>query len=124
VNGGATANPAINALVQVAGVFRPEVPIAQFCNGGTIPAGAFTHCAVPLSALQAANVTFERFALKEARGLTLPTVYFDQIAIVPGGTVTPPPPAIQSFTASAASIVASESVWRSPTAPARARRGP
>jgi hypothetical protein len=86
VHGGTSANPAIVAVAQINwignGPWGPEVNIAPYCAGGAIPAGAFTHCKVPLSALSVANMTFQRIALKEAAGLTLPRMYVDDIAVV------------------------------------------
>jgi hypothetical protein len=102
VNGGTTANPAIAAVGQMVlnGTWGPEVNISPYC-AGAIPAGAFTHCKVPLSVLQVTS-TFQRIALKEVGGLTLPRMYFDEIAVVPGL------PSIQSFTASPATIGAGQ----------------
>jgi chitinase len=84
VNGGTSANQAIAAVGQITlnGAWGPEVNIAPYCAGGGIPAGAFTHCKVPLSVLQVANTTFQRIALKEVGGLTLPRMYFDAISVV------------------------------------------
>jgi hypothetical protein len=84
VNGGTTANPAITAVAQIdavnGGPWGPAVAIQPYCAGG-IPAGAFAHCKVPLSALQVSDKKFQRIALEEAGGKTLPRMYFDQIAI-------------------------------------------
>src|SRR5216684_4887562 len=84
VHGGTAANPAIAATAEIVvnGPWGPEVNIAPYCAGGAIPAGAFTHCKVPLSALSVANMTFQRIALKEAAGLTPPRMYLDEIAVV------------------------------------------
>ncbi|HEY6910633.1 MAG TPA: hypothetical protein VI356_14745 [Myxococcales bacterium] len=102
VNGGSNVAPSINAIVQTAGVWGPEVGVSRFCAGGVIPTNAFTHCSVPLAALQAAGTTFDRVALKEALGKTLAKMEVDEIVILPEAAA----PVIQAFAANPASITA------------------
>lgn len=101
VNGGASANPAVGAYVSVSGVQKPRVAIAPYCDGGAIPANAWTRCHVPLSALGAANATLDGVVLQEAAGTSHPTMYFDQIQLSPA---LPPAPSGVVATATATSV--------------------
>ena len=86
VNGGATAGVALNAKVTIGGVEQAAAGVGPYCAGNSIPANAWTHCLIPLSALGAANTTIDGVILQEAAGLSLPTLYVDALQISPAVT--------------------------------------
>lgn len=81
VNGGATSGPVLAAYATVAGVQKPMVKFASYCDGGSIPAYAWTRCRIPLSALGAAGARLDGIVLKEYAGRTLPRLYLDAIRL-------------------------------------------
>ncbi|MFP2907859.1 glycosyl hydrolase family 18 protein [Pyxidicoccus sp. 3LFB2] len=91
VHGGVTANPALTAYATVANQKRATVPVNGYCDGGTIKAGAWTRCRVPLSALGVTNVTLDGIAIQEGAGRTLPVMTFDNLRL--GTSVAAPPAA-------------------------------
>jgi chitinase len=88
VHGGVTANPALSAYATVATQARPLVGLNPYCDGGTIKAGAWTRCRVPLSALGVTNVTLDGIVLQEGAGRTLPVMSFDELRL--GSSVAAP----------------------------------
>ncbi|WP_407692892.1 glycosyl hydrolase family 18 protein [Pyxidicoccus xibeiensis] len=123
VHGGVTANPTLTAYASVANQARPTVGVNRYCDGGTIKAGAWTRCRVPLSALGAANVTLDGIVLMEGAGRTLPVVYFDNLRLGAAATA-PSVPAGLTATPSAVDVALSWNtvtgatgyhVYRSPT---------
>src|SRR5262249_4748879 len=80
VNGGTTAGKQLRITATIGGREQLKPALAQYCTGGTIPANAWTHCRVPLTALGAANTTIDGFWIQEGSGLTLSRTYFDAIS--------------------------------------------
>ncbi|HYD42928.1 MAG TPA: fibronectin type III domain-containing protein [Anaeromyxobacter sp.] len=97
VNGGAVAGNDLLVYVSQAGQSLPGVLLAQHCEGRTIPAGAWTRCSVPMSALAPAGTAIDGVGLRETAGVARATMYVDDIALGPstggGGTTSPTLPA-------------------------------
>lgn len=91
VNGGGTAIKLRLGLVR-SGTSLTRVDLAPYCSGGTIPANGWTTCTVPLSAL-GAPISFDGVVIQEAQGTWHPTVYFDELALVPSAPTPTPAPA-------------------------------
>ncbi|MBI5494518.1 MAG: hypothetical protein HY904_05780 [Deltaproteobacteria bacterium] len=89
VNGGNTSNPALYAYVIRNGAVGPPVAVGPYCDGGRIPARAWTTCRVPLSALGATGGTLDGIELQEGAGRVLPTLYVDSLVL--SGAVAPAP---------------------------------
>ncbi|NMO19081.1 chitinase [Pyxidicoccus fallax] len=89
VHGGATADPALAAYATVAGKARPTVKVNTYCDGGSIKAGAWTRCRVPLSALGVVNVTMDGIVLQEGAGRSLPVMYFDNVRLLASAVTAP-----------------------------------
>src|SRR4051812_13733819 len=102
VDGGATANPAVNAFATVRGVHGPGVAIGRFCTGGAIPSSNWTRCRVPLSSLGAANTVIDGIILQEGAGRSLPAMYFDNL----GFTTDAPPPVAVAVSPKTVSVTA------------------
>ena len=88
-DGGVTAGAALNAAVTIGGVVQPTTRVGPYCDAKTIPAGAWTHCRIPLAVLGAANATVDGIILQEATGLSLPTLFVDTIQLSTTTTTTP-----------------------------------
>jgi fibronectin type 3 domain-containing protein len=96
VNGGAVAGNDLLVFVSQAGQSLPGVLLAQHCAGKVIPAGAWTRCSVPMSALAPAGGAIDGVGLRETFGVARSTMYFDDIAVgaaTGGGTPSPTIPA-------------------------------
>ncbi|WP_240359047.1 glycosyl hydrolase family 18 protein [Pyxidicoccus trucidator] len=102
VHGGVTANPALTAYATVATQARPTVGVNRYCDGGTIKAGAWTRCRVPLSALGVTNVTLDGIVLQEGAGRTLPVMTFDNLRL--GTSVAAPQGVSITLTPTSASL--------------------
>ncbi len=79
-NGGSTNNPILDVKSVVGRVWTAR-RLNAYCAGGVIPANAWVRCLVPLSELRATNVSLQGVVVQEGQGRTLPTLYFDEIAI-------------------------------------------
>ncbi|QDE95503.1 glycosyl hydrolase family 18 protein [Myxococcus xanthus] len=101
VHGGATSNPALTAYATVGNQARPTVSINRYCDGGTIKAGAWTRCRVPLTALNVVNVTMDGIAIQEGAGRNLPVMTFDSVRL---GTATLSAPSGLKAVASATDV--------------------
>ncbi|ATB46158.1 chitinase [Corallococcus macrosporus DSM 14697] len=82
VHGGASGN---NAVVQtravVNGAFTPGTELGPYCTGGRIRANTWSTCTIPISVLAPQGARFTGLALQEGRGLSLPTLYFDELGV-------------------------------------------
>jgi hypothetical protein len=87
-NGGSSAGNKILVQAVQGTSLLPGVGLAPYCSGGTIPANAWTRCAVPLSALLPAGVGLDGIVLQEGSGASRPAMTFDAIRLLPA-----PPPA-------------------------------
>lgn len=90
VHGGATTNPALTIYATRSNQAGPKISVNPYCDGGTIKAGAWTRCRVPLSAVGAVSGTLDGVVIQEGANKTLPVMGFDSIRLV-ASTTTPPP---------------------------------
>jgi hypothetical protein len=79
VNGGTRAGNALLLRALVNGAWTAGTLLGPNCVGGTIPANAWTRCDVPITAIAPLGSTVTNVVLQEARGLTLPTFYVDEV---------------------------------------------
>ncbi len=85
--------------------------IGQYCQGGAIPAGAFAHCQVPLTALGAtASSHLEAIIFQEGAGRTLPPMYFDELGL--SAAAPPAPPTTPTGLAISAQATAVTLTWQ------------
>lgn len=122
IHGGTTAGPALLVKVVQGSTLLPGAPLAQFCAAGTIPAGAWTTCQVPLAALAPAGAAIDGVVVQEAVGRTLPAIYLDAISLAPA--VVPAAPTQLAASAAAGAVALTWSgcagatgydVWRAAT---------
>jgi hypothetical protein len=94
VHGGASGGgAALRARAVLSGnTWTSGVDLGPSCEGGAIPAGRWARCQIPVSALAPAGASVTGIAIQEWRGTSLPTLYFDEVALG-SGTAAPPPPA-------------------------------
>ncbi len=96
IHGGAAGGRDLQVFVTQAGSALPGVMLAQHCEAKAIPAGTWTRCAVPMSALAPAGTAIDGVVLRETAGVARATMYFDDIALgaaTGGGTTSPTIPA-------------------------------
>ncbi|RKH26441.1 glycoside hydrolase family 18 protein [Corallococcus praedator] len=87
VHGGKTGGNAAVRVRVVIGTEQPVgVPLGPTCDGGTIPAGRWTSCRVPLSKLVPEGRTnITGLWLQEDSGGTLPPLFFDHLGVEHSG---------------------------------------
>jgi chitinase len=90
VNGGAAAGAALLVKAARGSTLLAGVSLAPYCAGGTIPAGAWTTCQVPLTALAPAGAALDGIVVQEAKGLSLPTLYLDGLSLAPAAVPAAP----------------------------------
>ncbi|WP_049760102.1 glycosyl hydrolase family 28-related protein [Anaeromyxobacter dehalogenans] len=92
VNGGAGgAGAALRVRAVVNGAWTDGADLGPYCQGGAVPANAWVACAVPMSALAPAGAAITGVAVQEWRGLSLPTLYFDDLGVTTSSGSTPAP---------------------------------
>jgi hypothetical protein len=93
-SGGAGAALRVRA-VTTGNVWQSGADLGPRCEGGTIPANRWVRCTIPMSALAPAGAAVTGLAVQEWRGGSVPTIHFDDVAILASTTpppTTPPPP--------------------------------
>jgi len=65
---------------------------AAFVEGGSIPAGSWAKATVPFSALGLSTGTWDGVWLQDASGGNQPTLYVDDVRLLPRTSPPPPPP--------------------------------
>ncbi len=101
VNGGAAGGNQLLLWAVQGSTNLASVKLASYCAGGTIPANAWTRCQVPLSALAPAGSVLDGFVFQEVDGAARPTMYFDEVVLLPAA---PAPPTNLVATASASGV--------------------
>jgi|GEM_PF-1297765 len=91
VHGGTAGdNVVILARAVVNGVLTPGTELGPYCAGGRVRANTWVTCDVPVSVLVPQGKALTGLVLQEGRGLSLPTLYFDDLGV--RGLSPPPPP--------------------------------
>lgn len=98
VNGGAKGAGAVVRVRAVlsTGAWTSGVNLGPACSGGSIPANRWATCRISMASLAPAGAAITGIALQEWSGVTLPTLYFDEIgleAAAPAVSVTVAPQA-------------------------------
>ncbi len=105
VHGGTGGNNAVVlARAVVNGAFTPGTELGPYCTGGRIRANTWVTCTVPISLLAPQGARLTGLALQEGRGLSLPTLYFDELGV--RGMAAPPPPVEVAITPTSATVPA------------------
>ena len=88
-NGGTAAGNRVEVRAVQGSTELSNVMLATYCTGGTIPANAWTRCRIPLSALAPAGGTIDGIILQSIDGTARPTMYLDQVILVPAAPAAP-----------------------------------
>ncbi|NVJ07058.1 chitinase [Myxococcus sp. AM001] len=105
VHGGTSGNNVVLlARAVVNGVFTPGTELGPYCTGGRIRANTWATCTVPISLLAPQGAQVTGLVLQEGRGLSLPTLYFDELGV--RGIPAPPPPVEVAISPTSATIPA------------------
>ena len=103
-HGGTTQGPALAVAARVGGMLRPAVAAAAYCDGGRIPAGAWTRCRVPMSALGAGAGGLDGLRFTETSGASRPAMYLDAMRLVAAPLAAPAAPASLAASASTGAV--------------------
>ena len=107
-DGGSVAGNRLEVRAVEGSTEYPNVILGGYCEGGTIPANAWTRCQVPFSVLVPAGTAVDGVILQEIDGSARPTMYFDAVSLV--GSTSAPPPAPPAAPANLAASVAAGAV--------------
>lgn len=88
-NGGSRAGDQILVWAVQGSTNLPGVSLASYCSGATIPANAWTHCSIPLTAMVPAGGSIDGIIVQEIAGAALPTMYFDAVTLAPAVLAQP-----------------------------------
>lgn len=113
VNGGTASGDLDVFATQGGGNIGTIVTLGQYCTAKTIPAGAWTRCTIPLSALGLAGAAVDGVGVRENTGAARPTMYFDDIGFTSGATTTPTVPATPAGLAATVSGSSVALAWSS-----------
>jgi len=93
VRGGGAAGQQITvAIISGGSPAGSAMPLAGFVEGGSIPAGAWAKATVPFSALGLSTGSWDGLWLQDADGGNQPTLYVDDVRLLPRTSPPPPPP--------------------------------
>ena len=70
----------LSAVAVVGGVTKPQIDLEGYC-GGSLPANTWRSCTIPLSALQASNVSNLTGIQFKKRESPARVVHFDEVAL-------------------------------------------
>ncbi|NOK00462.1 MULTISPECIES: glycosyl hydrolase family 18 protein [Myxococcus] len=105
VHGGTSGNNAVVlARAVVNGGITPGTELGPYCTGGRIRANTWTTCSVPISVLAPQGARLTGLVLQEGQGLSLPTLYFDELGV--RNMAEPPPPVEVAINPSSATVPA------------------
>jgi chitinase len=111
VNGGKRAGNHLWVVGVLGNAEQGTVELGSYCQGGTIPANAWTLCRIPLSDLGPAGTAFDGFWVQESQGQSLPKMFFDDVALTGGAAPPPVVPDAPAGLAAAASSAAVSLSW-------------
>jgi len=105
VRGGTAASPALLVRSLLAnGQWTSGTMLAASCTGGVIPAGAWTHCRIPLAQVAPQGASVLGLTIQEWRGVNVPTMSFANVTLL-GAASTPAPVAV-TISPTSATVVA------------------
>ncbi|WP_426749627.1 glycosyl hydrolase family 18 protein [Myxococcus sp. Y35] len=91
VHGGTSGDNAVLLVRAVVnGTLMPGTELGPYCTGGRIRANTWVTCDVPISVLVPQERALTGLLIQEGGGLSLPTLYFDELGV--RRPSTPPPP--------------------------------
>jgi hypothetical protein len=83
IYGGDNTAPSLGALLYFDNTdWGPVIPIAQYCDGGSIATNGWTHCAIPLSVLGSTTRTITEIAVEENAGDNLSPIALSNLQVV------------------------------------------
>lgn len=92
VRGAGAGGQQLTVAILVDGSPAGSAPFAGFVEGGSIPAGSWAKATVPFSALGLTTGTWDGLWLQDADGGNQPTLYVDDVRLLPRTAPPPPPP--------------------------------
>ncbi len=92
VRGSGAGGQQITVAIVSGGSPAGSADLAPFVEGGTVPAGSWAKATVPFSALGLSTGSWDGLWLQDAAGGNQPTLYVDDVRLLPRTSPPPPPP--------------------------------
>ncbi len=92
VRGAGAGGQQLTVAVVSGGSPAGSADLAPFVEGGAVPAGSWAKATVPFSALGLTTGSWDGLWLQDATGGNQPTLYVDDVRLLPRTSPPPPPP--------------------------------